>query len=204
MSGESGRPRALVVATANPGKLREIREILADLEAPVEGLPEAVALPEEGDDYAANAVAKARAAAAALGLPAVADDSGIEVAALGGRPGPHSARYGGEGLDDAGRVQRLLEETADVPDGRRGARFVCVAAVAAPDGDAATAFGEVRGRLLRVPRGAGGFGYDPIFEADEAPGHSTAEIPADHKHALSHRGRAFRALVPEIRKRLRG
>ena len=127
----AARPR-VVIATANESKLREIRAILADLDVEWVGLAEAgqVAFPEEGDDYEANAVAKARAAAEQLGLPAVADDSGLEVEGLGSAPGAHSARYGGEGLDAAGRVAHLLAAMLDVEDDARRARFYCVAALA--------------------------------------------------------------------------
>jgi hypothetical protein len=126
------------------------------------------------------------------------DDSGLEVDALGGAPGPRSARYGGPGLDDAARTAALLEALVAVPDDERSARFVCVAALATPQGDVATARGVCEGRLLRAPRGSGGFGYDPIFAIGEA---TMAELPAAAKDALSHRGRAFRALIPALRAR---
>jgi len=185
----------LAVATANAGKLREIRAILAGLDLELVGLAELppVALPEEGDDYAANAVAKARAVARASGIAAVADDSGLEVDALGGAPGPRSARYGGPGLDDAGRVARLLEALAGVPRAGRGARFVCVAALAEPGGSARTARGECAGRILVAPRGSGGFGYDPVFWLEEL-GAAMSELPAALKSRVSHRGRAFGVL----------
>ncbi len=156
-------------------------------------------MPAEGDAYERNAIEKALTAARATGRVALGDDSGLEVDALGGAPGPFSARYGGAGLDDGGRVAALLRALAAVPDGERNARFVCVAAVATPRGDVATARGVCEGRLLRAPRGAGGFGYDPIFAVGDV---SLAELPAAAKDALSHRGRAFRALVPALRARL--
>ena len=190
----------VVFATRNAGKAREVAAILADLDLRVAPLDDGVALPEEGDEYAANAIAKALAAARATGCVALGDDSGLEVDALGGAPGPFSARYGGAGLDDAGRVAALLRALEAVPDPERGARFVCVAAVATPLGDVATARGVCVGRLLRAPRGAGGFGYDPIFAVGER---TLAELPAAAKDALSHRGRAFRALAPALRARLR-
>jgi len=192
------RPR-LVVATKNPGKLREIRALLADLDVEwctLRDFP-SVVLPEEGDDYAENALEKARSAARQSGEVAIADDSGLEVAGLDGRPGPHSARYGGPGLDDAGRVRRLLEEMRPLTGSQRSARFVCVAAVASPSGETAEARGECPGRILEAPRGEQGFGYDPVFESTErnAP---MAELPEAEKNRISHRGRAFAALREAI------
>jgi XTP/dITP diphosphohydrolase len=190
----------VVLATGNPGKLREVRALLAALPIELLGLEEIgeVSLPEEGDDYAANAAAKALAAARASGLLALGDDSGLEVDALGGAPGPRSARFGGPGLDDAGRTAALLAALAAVLPARRGARFVCVAALAAPDGVVATARGECAGRIATAPRGAAGFGYDPVFEP--TPGGPTlAELPLEEKQRLSHRGEAFRALAPALR-----
>jgi XTP/dITP diphosphohydrolase len=185
----------LVIATGNAGKLHEIRELLADLHVTLHSLadfPE-IALPEEGDDYAANASAKARAVAAATGCTAIADDSGIEVDALAGRPGPHSARYGGPALDDAGRVALLLRELAACEPGGRGARFVCVAAVATPGGAVATARGECAGEILTTPRGTGGFGYDPVFLA-HGESAAMAELSAARKNQISHRAIALREL----------
>jgi XTP/dITP diphosphohydrolase len=193
----------IVLATGNPGKLREVRALLGALPVEVVGLAEvgAVALPEEGDDYEANAAAKALAAARATGRLALGDDSGLEVDALGGAPGPRSARYGGPGLDDEGRVRTLLAELAPVPAERRGARFVCVAALAAPDGTVVSARGECAGWIAEAPRGTSGFGYDPVFAI--APGGPTmAELSAAEKERLSHRGQAFRALAPALRARL--
>ena len=199
----SRRPR-LVVATGNPGKLREICAILSGLDVEWRTLRDfaGVRLPEEGDDYADNALAKARVAARSTGCVAIADDSGLEVEGLGGAPGPHSARYGGAGLDDAGRVRHLLAELGPEPGERRRARFVCVAAVVTPEGDAATARGECPGRILAAPRGRGGFGYDPIFESVElnAP---MAELAETDKNRISHRGRALAALRPALEARLR-
>ena len=191
--------RALVVATGNPGKLREIREILGDARVVLRSLAEfaAVSMPEEGHDYTANAIAKARAVASATGLPAVADDSGLEVDALGGRPGPLSARYGGPGLDDAGRVAYLLEALRGRSGDARRARFVCVAALALPDGAAWTAWGECPGHILDAPRGAGGFGYDPVFWSSELEA-AMAELPDAQKNEISHRGRALRGLRARI------
>ena len=188
-----------MIATSNPGKLREIRALLEPLPVPLVGLDElaALRLPPEGDDYAANAVAKARAAAAATGSPALADDSGLEVAALGGGPGPRSARFGGPALDDAGRVTRLLAELEGREGESRRARFVCAAALALPGGEVATAFGECMGRIATAPRGRTGFGYDPVFEVDPS-GRTMAELPPDEKNRISHRAQAFRALRPKL------
>lgn len=189
----------VVVATGNAGKLREFRTILRDLPgieivslAEVRDLGE-VTFPDEGTDYRANAIAKARAVADQLGLPAIADDSGIEVDALGGAPGPLSARYGGPELDDAGRVAKLLGALADVPDGRRGARFYCVASLAEPDGGDTVAEGICPGRILSGPRGAGGFGYDPVFQPDGHDG-AMAELDGAIKDEISHRARALAGL----------
>jgi XTP/dITP diphosphohydrolase len=191
-----------VFATRNPGKLRELREILADLAVEVVGLDSLpqVELPEEGDDYAANAAAKALAAARGGDL-ALGDDSGLEVDALAGGPGPRSARFGGPGLDDRARNQALLEALRGVAGAGRAARYVCVAALATGAGEVVTARGECAGRILPEARGAGGFGYDPLFEV--SPGGATmAELPPAEKHRISHRGRAFRALLPALRERL--
>jgi XTP/dITP diphosphohydrolase len=199
----AARPR-VVLATGNAGKLREVRRILGD-RCELLGLDAfpAVVLPDEGDDYAGNAAAKARAAAAATGLPALGDDSGIEVDALGGAPGPRSARYGGADLDAAARNARLLAELSGVPPERRGARFFCVVAAARPDGAEATAEGECRGRILEAPAGSGGFGYDPIFQP-EGFAVSMAQLDEADKNRLSHRGRALAALRPALERLLRG
>jgi XTP/dITP diphosphohydrolase len=183
----------VVLATRNPGKLREVAAILSPLAIELVALPDAVALPAEGDDYEANAIAKALAAARATGCVALGDDSGLEVDALGGAPGPVSARWGGAGLDDAGRNEKLLAALDRVGDDARGARFVCVAALATPRGEVRCARGECHGRVLRAPRGGGGFGYDPIFEVGDS-GRSMAELPETEKNRVSHRSRALGAL----------
>jgi XTP/dITP diphosphohydrolase len=199
----SAAAREIVVATSNPGKLREFRALLADLPVRVCDLASVpgVTLPEEGDEYAANAAGKALAVALAAGRLALADDSGLEVAALAGAPGPRSARFGGPGLDDAGRVRALLAACAGARGAARAARFVCVAALATPGGDVFTTRGECRGRLLEAPSGGAGFGYDPIFVA-EGTQVSFAELPELEKNGLSHRGMALRALAPRLRSAL--
>jgi len=188
----------IVVATGNAGKLREVEALLRSRYSVV-GLAAfpGVALPEEGDDYRENAIRKARAAAVATGLPALGDDSGIEVEALGGAPGPRSARYGGPSLDARARNRLLLTVLSDVPTHARGARFFCVAALALPDGTAVSAEGECRGRILEDPSGRSGFGYDPIFQP-EGFERSMAELPEAEKNRLSHRGRAVAALQPAL------
>ncbi len=194
-----GAPVRLLVATGNRGKLRELAALLGTGFA-LESLaahPE-VTLPPEGGDYAANAAAKALAAARASGLPALGDDSGIEVAALGGAPGPLSARYGGDTLDDAGRVRLLLRELAAQGAGAsRAARFVCYAALALPSGSVRVERGECAGEILAAPRGAGGFGYDPVFSPDGGA-RSMAELAEEEKNRISHRARALAALAPAL------
>jgi len=189
----------VVLASANPGKLREFARLLGPGPLRLRSLSEfaPLRLPEEGLDYAENARAKAEAAAAACGLAALADDSGIEVEGLGGAPGPLSARYGGPGLDDAGRVRHLLRALARAPAGSRRARFVCVVALARPGAPTALARGECAGRILDAPRGAAGFGYDPIF-APAGESVSMAELASERKDEISHRGRALRALCDAL------
>ncbi len=189
--------RVVAVATSNPGKLREIRAILDECGLDLRAVADEVPFPEEGDDYEANAIQKARVAAEAMGVPALADDSGLEVDALAGAPGPRSARYGGPGLDDAGRAAHLLEALADVPREKRGARFVCHAALVRPDGSASSAQGVCEGRILTAPRGVGGFGYDPVFWIDDLAA-AAAELPPSQKDRISHRARAFRGLIDAL------
>jgi XTP/dITP diphosphohydrolase len=195
----STREERWVIATGNPGKKREIVEILTDTPVVLCSLEEfaPVKFPEEGTDYRVNALEKARAVAKQLGEVAVADDSGLEVEALDWGPGPLSARYGGEGLDDAGRVALMLERLLDLPEERRVARFVCAAALVTPDGDVVEAWGECRGRILGACRGDGGFGYDPIFQL-EGRQVSMAELASEEKNRLSHRARAFGSLWDQV------
>lgn len=186
----------LVVATANTGKARELAGLLDGLGYTVRALGEvsAVPLPAEGEaSYAENARAKARTAAAATGAVAVGDDSGLEVEALEGGPGPRSARYGGPGLTDAERMARLLAAMANAR--TRRARFRCVLALVAPWGEEALVEGVLEGQLTESPRGAGGFGFDPIFLVPEL-GRTLAELAPEEKHRVSHRGRAAAAARP--------
>ena len=158
-------------------------------------------MPETGATFEENALLKARAIADYTGLPAVADDSGLCVDALNGMPGVLSARWAGGHGDDKANLELVLAQVADVPDARLGARFVCAAALVVPPKAEArrewVVTGQVEGRLIRVPRGSGGFGYDPIFLPDGFD-QTTAEMTAEAKDAISHRGRAFRALTPFI------
>ena len=180
----------LVLATRNAHKLRELERLLGGAVA-LDPLPEDVELPPEtGETYAANALLKARAAAAATGRAAVADDSGIEAEALGGRPGVRSARYAGPEASDAQNLAKLREE---VPPGT-GLRYVCVIAHVAPQGEERTFAGTVSGRMAATERGTEGFGYDPVFEPEEDGARTMAELSPQEKDAISHRGRAARAL----------
>jgi XTP/dITP diphosphohydrolase len=193
-SASPSEPR-LVLATANRAKARELAALLIGLPFRVHDLSEhpGVVLPPEGEtSYAENALGKARAVTAATGLIALADDSGIEVDAFGGRPGVLSARYGGDGLTDPERNVRMLRELAGMPAAPRTARYRAVVAITAPDGREATTEGTVEGFLLETPRGAGGFGYDPIFYYPPF-GATFAEVSPTAKHAVSHRGRAMAA-----------
>lgn len=184
-----------VIASGNPGKQREIARILRGTRLEVESLARfgGVSFPEEGLDYRENAIAKARAVASQVDEIAVADDSGIEVDALDGAPGPISARYGGEDLNDRERLEKLLVAVDGVPEAKRTARFVCYAALATPDGDTLVTYGECRGLILDAPRGEGGFGYDPIFQPTGYV-ESMAQIGEEVKDQISHRAVAFRDL----------
>ncbi len=201
------RERRLVFATRNPGKVVELRELVAelglglavlsldDLEAEGVSVAEVV---EDRDTFAANAAKKAREVSLATELPALADDSGLEVDALGGAPGVHSARFAGPEHDDAANLAKLLvdlealgyTEAAD-----RRARFRTVALVRYPDGSETIAEGTVEGHITLAVRGDGGFGYDPLFVADDGPGETFAEMGVEAKNVISHRARAFTALA---------
>lgn len=192
----------VLLATRNQGKVAELRRMLAGVDdVRVLGLADVVAFaeaPETGATFAENAVAKARDAVAATGLPAVADDSGLVVDALNGMPGVLSARWSGRHGDDRGNLELVLGQLGDVPAHRRGAAFVCAAALAVPGGAQVVVHGEWRGRLAEAPRGTNGFGYDPIFVPDGEE-RTSAELAAEEKDADSHRGRAMRALLPHLR-----
>ncbi|HET7265108.1 MAG TPA: RdgB/HAM1 family non-canonical purine NTP pyrophosphatase [bacterium] len=185
----------LVLATRNAGKVREIAAVYEDLGARLSGLedwPDVGELPEEADTYAENAASKALTAARATGLPALADDSGVEIDALGGGPGARSARLLGRSATDAARNAYVLERLTGLPPERRTARYRAVVAVATPDGRVETFEGVCEGAIAERPRGGGGFGYDPIFEI-AGDGRTMAEVPAEVKNSISHRARALRA-----------
>ncbi len=191
-------PPRLVVATRNEHKLRELAQILDGVE--LLPLPEQVELPPEtGRTFAANAIVKARTAAEATGDAAIADDSGIEAAALGGRPGVLSARYAGLGATDTENLAKLIREVHEHDD--RSVAYVCALAYVGPDGQEHMFEGRCEGELARDPRGSGGFGYDPAFlprDLDPADDRTMAELSDDEKHAISHRGRAARELAAHL------
>ena len=204
------QPR-LVLATRNAGKLKELRELLRGriegldvdtqvIDAETAGVPD---VPETGVTFEENSLLKARAVAEASGLPAIADDSGLSVDVLGGAPGIFSARWSGTHGNDQANLDLLLAQLSDISSEHRGAAFICAAALAVPGAGDVVEHGELRGTLLTEPRGAGGFGYDPILQPE---GHtrSCAELSREEKNAISHRGQAFRALLPAVIRALAG
>jgi len=187
----------LLVATNNPGKVREYEDLLVGLPLEVtfpaqEGI--ALEVEESGATFEENARLKALAYARASGLLTLADDSGLEVDALGGAPGVRSARYAGAGASDADRYQKLLDALVGVPEAQRTARFRCVVALAWPDGTVRTAEGRCEGQIGLAPRGEHGFGYDPVFIVDGFGGQTMAELPPEVKNRISHRARAVKVL----------
>ena len=194
-----GFPPRVVLATRNAGKVREILEICADW--PVEWVTYETAswpeVEETGETYLDNALLKARSVAAATGLPAIADDSGIEVDALGGGPGPRSARFAGEDATDEENLRLLIERVREATPAERTARYRCVAACAWPGGDEVSVEETCEGWLIEDPRGTGGFGYDPIFVPDGYQS-TMAELEPAQKNQISHRGKAFRALKARL------
>lgn len=195
----------LLIATKNRGKVREYQELLA-------GLPLEITFPaeegywleveESGETFEENACLKARAFARHSGLLTLADDSGLEVDALGGAPGVYSARYAGPGASDADRYRKLLADLAEVPEDQRSARFRCVIAVAWPDGRVETAAGACEGQIGFEPRGDYGFGYDPVFIVAGQGGKTMAELAPDVKNRISHRARAVDAVRPILERLL--
>ena len=198
----------LLLATRNAGKLAELQRLLATAVPGVavvglRDVPEYPEAPETGATFEENALLKAREAVRYTGLPAVADDSGITVDALNGMPGVLSARWSGRHGDDPANTALLLGQIADVPDERRGAAFVCAAALVTPDGAEHVLQRQWRGTVVREPRGSNGFGYDPVF-VPAGLTVTSAELEPAEKDALSHRGQAFAALVPVLAEVLRG
>ena len=197
----------VLLASRNPKKLAELRRILGAEQiggievVGLDAVPPYPEAPETGATFEENALAKARDAASATGLPAIADDSGIAVDALNGMPGVLSARWSGKHGDDLANLELVLGQLGDVPDERRGAAFVCVAALVTPSGGETVVRGEWRGSLAHTPRGTNGFGYDPIFVPD-GDTRTSAELDPAEKDAHSHRGRALRLLLPAIRAQL--
>lgn len=195
----------LVLATANEHKVAELRRILdgLDLELVPMGELGLEQVPETGATFEDNALLKARAVTATTGLPALADDSGLEVDALDGAPGVHSSRYAGPDGDDAANNDKLLAALDGAPDERRTARFVAVAALVTPDGEEVTVRGTMEGRIARERRGTAGFGYDPLFVSEQElgrrdPPRTNGELDPAEKDARSHRGAAFRAIRPHV------
>ncbi|HJS26796.1 MAG TPA: non-canonical purine NTP pyrophosphatase [Actinomycetota bacterium] len=191
-------PKRLAIASRNPHKLRELGRICSDW--PVEWVtvethdgpwPD---VDEPHETYLENAAEKALAVASALGIPAMADDSGLEVDGLGGGPGPRSARFAGEDASDEANLATLISVVEEMPLDERRARYVCLAVVSTPEGGAVSADGTCNGTLVTRRRGERGFGYDPIFVPDQTPGRTMAELADEEKDRISHRGRAFRAL----------
>jgi XTP/dITP diphosphohydrolase len=193
----------LVLATRNQGKITEFRRILDGL-APgeieligVDHFPELIDVEETGSTFEENSLLKARYTSQVTGLPAIADDSGLCVTALAGAPGIFSARWAGEHGNDQANLEKVLDQLIDVPDGERGAYFICVASLVLPDGREQVAEGRFDGHILRAPVGENGFGYDPIFRPAGMT-ISSAQMSAMEKDLLSHRGKSLRALAPHV------
>ncbi|MFK0221779.1 RdgB/HAM1 family non-canonical purine NTP pyrophosphatase [Streptomyces vinaceus] len=193
----------LILATRNAGKVAELHAILSDAGLPYElvgadAYPQIPDVKETGISFAENALLKAHALAQATGLPAIADDSGLCVDVLNGAPGIFSARWAGKHGDDRANLDLLLAQLGDIADEHRGAHFACAAALALPDGTERVVEGRLLGTLRHTPAGTGGFGYDPVLQV-EGDTRTCAELTPAEKNAISHRGQAFRALVPFIR-----
>lgn len=196
-------PHKLVLATRNQGKITEFRRILDDL-APgqieligVDQFPDLVDVDETGSSFEENSLLKARYTSQATGLPAIADDSGLCVDALNGDPGIFSARWAGVHGDDQANLEKVLDQLKDVPDNLRSAHFMCVASLVLPDGRQQTAQGRFEGQILRAPVGTNGFGYDPIFQP-QGLSISSAQMSAEEKDLMSHRGKSLRSIAPHV------
>lgn len=196
----------LVIATRNTGKLREIQALLAPLGLKILSLrdfPEIPDIVEDGKTFGENAIKKAAAVARLTGRVAIADDSGLAVDALQGRPGVFSSRYAGEEANDAGRYRKLLKEMAGIPRGKRRAAFICAMAVASPGGKVEVVEGECRGEIAFAPQGSHGFGYDPVFYLPDRC-KTMAELEPEVKNRISHRARALEKLKQVLPKFLQG
>ena len=195
-TGENRFLQEVVIATRNPGKRREIQAILSPFSLKILSLEDFPGVPEvleDGATFAENAAKKALTIARLTGRPSIADDSGLAVVALKGRPGVFSSRYAGENATDQERCQKLLEEMAEIPQGKREAAFLCAIAIALPDGKMRVVQGECRGSIAFAPRGKHGFGYDPIFFIPEFA-KTMAELESEVKNRISHRARALEQL----------
>lgn len=191
----------ILLATANKGKVLELEELLKGEDIEILSLsdfPDFQEIEETGETFAENALLKARIACSLAGIVTLADDSGLEVDVLGGRPGVHSARYSGEPKNDERNIEKLLFELRDVKEEDRTARFCCCLAVVHPDGEEKLTEGTVEGRILLSKRGTGGFGYDPVFYLPELK-KTMAELSMEEKNQLSHRARAFEKAVPILK-----
>ena len=196
----------VIIASGNKGKLKEFQTLMEGLDVEVKSLkdfPEIGDIEENGQSFAENAYIKAKAVFDATGCMAIADDSGLEVDALGGAPGIYSARYAGEEKDDEANNQKLLEALENIEDEKRGAQFHCAIVAIDKDGNRYDAEGIVRGRILRAARGDNGFGYDPLFYVEDY-GKTTAELSMEEKNSISHRGQAVRAIVATLQKEVFG
>jgi XTP/dITP diphosphohydrolase len=194
-------PEKIILATGNRGKVKEIRDLVADLPISLLSLndiPDPPEVLEDGATFEENALKKARETVRATGIPALADDSGLCVDALDGRPGVLSARYAGDDSSDESKYRLILQEMRGVPEGKRTARFVCVLALVYPDGEERIFRGVCEGRISREPRGRGGFGYDPIFLHEDSE-RTFAEIGRESKNRVSHRGRALALFAEYLR-----
>jgi XTP/dITP diphosphohydrolase len=194
-----GFPPRIAIASRNPGKIREILRICSDwpvtwVTSTARDWPD---VEETGETYVENALLKARAVAGALDIPGLADDSGIEVDALGGGPGVRSARFAGEGATDRDNLQLLIRQVSQIPQSERTARYRCVAVCVSPDGSEVGAEATCEGTLIVSPRGSGGFGYDPVF-VPTGDSRTMAELSNEEKDAISHRGKALRALRAKL------
>ncbi len=196
----------VIIASGNKGKLKEFQTLMEGLDVEVKSLkdfPEIGDIEENGQSFAENAYIKAKAVFDATGCMAIADDSGLEVDALGGAPGIYSARYAGEEKDDEANNQKLLEALENIEDEKRGAQFHCAIVAIDKDGNRYDAEGIVRGRILRAARGDNGFGYDPLFYVEDY-GKTTAELSMEEKNSISHRGQAVRTIVATLQKEVFG